>query len=464
MAQEALQDKQKTNTAHAQNRMGTAPIGKLLFSMALPMTVSMLFQAFYNVVDSYFVAQLSQDAMNAVSLSFPMQSLLIAFSVGTGVGMSALISRALGEKVPERAREVAGTGMFLFIITAAVFCALGWLFGRRFIEWQTENEAIIRYGGDYLSIAIGICVFLYAQVCMERLLQSVGRTDKSMLIQLTGAAVNIVLDPLFIFGYAGFPRLEVMGAAVATIIGQGIAAFVGFLLNLKYNPELKAAFRMIRFRGRIAADIYQIAYPSILMQSIGSVTNFCMNQILLSFTEAATAVYGAYFKLQSFIFMPVFGLNNAMVPIISYNYGAGNLERVRKTYRISIASAVCFMGLGALVFMTLPQLLLGIFHPTDEMLAIGVRAMRIICIHFPVAGFCIIAGSVCQAIGNPFHSLIISVCRQVVVLLPAAYLFSLTGILDNVWLAFPLAEIVSFILSFIFLRLTTRRAREQLKE
>ena len=438
--------------------MGTQPEGRLLFSMALPMTVSMLFQALYNVVDSYFVAQLSQDAMNAVSLAFPMQSLLIAFSVGTGVGMSALISRALGEKHEDRAREIAGTGMFLFLLTAAVFCLIGLSFGRRFFAVQTETAVIVRYGGDYLHVVMGISIFLYAQVAMERLLQSVGRTDKSMIIQLTGAAVNIVLDPLFIFGYAGFPRLEVMGAAIATVIGQGIAAAVGVFLNLKYNPVLRDSFRMVGFRGRIAADIYRIAYPSILMQSIGSLTTFCMNQILLGFTEAATAVYGVYFKLQSFIFMPVFGLNNAMVPIISYNYGAGRMDRVRRTYRTAIAAAVSFMALGTVVFMAIPALLIGIFNPSDEMLSIGIRAMRIIAIHFPFAGFSIIAGSVCQSIGNPFHSLLISVCRQVLVLLPVAFLFSLTGVLDNVWLAFPAAELVSFTLSFFFLRKTIRGA------
>lgn len=448
----------------AQNRMGAEPEGKLLFSMALPMTISMLFQAFYNVVDSYFVAQLNQDAMNAVSLSFPMQSLLIAFSVGTGVGMSALISRTLGERREDRAREVAGTGMLLFILTAALFSLFGFAFGHRFFVLQTDNEGIIRYGSDYLIVVMGICFFLYAQVCMERLLQSIGRTDKSMLIQLSGAAANIILDPLFIFGYAGFPRLEVMGAAVATVIGQAIATLVGFLLNLKYNPVLRPAFRMIRFRGRIIADIYRIAYPSILMQSVGSLTNFLMNQILLGFTEAATAVYGAYFKLQSFIFMPVFGLNNAMVPIISYNYGARQPDRVRKTVRIAIASAVSFMTLGAVVFMAVPQVLIGIFNPTEEMLSIGVRAMRIICLHFPLAGFCIIAGSVCQAIGNPFHSLLISVCRQVLVLLPVAYFFSLTGVLDNIWLAFPVAELVSFILSLIFFRKTIRGVKQRFGE
>ena len=256
----------------------------------------------------------------------------------------------------------------------------------------------------------------------------------------------------------GFPRLEVMGAAVATVIGQAIATLVGFLLNMKDNPVLKPAFRMIRFRKRVAADIYRIAYPSILMQSIGSLTNFCMNQILLGFTEAATAVYGVYFKLQSFIFMPVFGLNNAMVPIISYNFGAGKMDRVKKTCRISIISAVVIMWIGAAIFLVVPDILLGIFNPTPEMLSIGVRAMRIISLHFLLAGFCIIAGSVCQAIGNPFHSLLISVCRQVLVLLPVAWFFSLTGVLDNVWLAFPVAELVSFTLSLIFYRRTIKKA------
>ncbi len=446
----------------SQNKMGTMPIGRLLVSMALPMTVSMLFQAFYNIVDSFFVAQLSQDALNAVSLAFPMQSLLIAFAIGTGVGMSALISRALGEKMPEKAQEIAGTGIFLEICMACIFSLIGLVFARSFFSMQTKNEAIVSYGGSYLTVVMGICFFLYAQVCLERLLQSTGRTDKSMICQLAGAAVNIVLDPLFIFGYLGFPRLEVLGAAVATVIGQAVAATVGIFLNFRYNPELKPAFRMIRFRKRITADIYRIGFPSILMQSIGSVVNFSMNRILIGFTEAATAVYGAYFKLQSFIFMPIFGLNNAMVPIISYNYGAGDMERVRKTYRISITGAVTFMGIGMLLFLTIPHLLLGIFSPTEEMLQIGVRALRIISLTFPLAGFCIIAGSVCQAIGNPFHSLLISICRQVVVLLPVAYLMSLSGVLDNVWIAFPTAEVVSLTLSIIFLRMTVRRAEAKL--
>ena len=440
------------------NKMGTMPIGRLLFNMALPITVSMMFQALYNIVDSYFVSQLSQDAMNAVSLAFPLQTILIGFSVGTGVGISALISRSLGEGNQERARQVAGTGMFLELSMALLFSVIGLIFARRFMEIQTENEVIRRYGGSYVTIVMGICFFLFSQVTMERLLQSTGRTDKSMICQLVGTVVNVVLDPLLIFGYAGFPRLEVTGAAVATIIGQACATATGILLNLKFNTELKAAFRMIRFRASIALSIYKIALPTIIMQSIGSVVNFLMNQILISFTEAATAVYGVYFKLQSFIFMPIFGMNNAMVPILSYNYGAGNRERVHKTFRYALSAAISFMTLGALVFFFSPDALIGIFKPSAEMASIGARALRIICLHFPLAGFCIVSISVCQAIGQPFHSLLISTCRQVVVLLPAAYLLSRTGVLDNVWYCFPIAEVVSFILSFIFLRINIKRA------
>lgn len=443
-----------------QNKMGTMPVGRLLFTMAMPITISMLFQALYNIVDSFFVAQLSQDAMNAVSLAFPLQTVLIAFSVGTGVGISALISRHLGEGDQEKARQVAGTGLFLELAMAIVFSAIGLIFAHSFIAIQTENEIIRGYGGSYVTIVMGISFFLFAQVTLERLLQSTGRTDKSMICQLVGTIVNVILDPLLIFGYAGFPRLEVAGAALATIIGQACATAAGIFLNLKFNHELKASFRMIRFRAGIAASIYKIGLPSILMQSIGSVVNFLMNQILISFTEAATAVYGVYFKLQSFVFMPVFGMNNAMVPILSYNFGAGNRERVHKTFRYALTAAICFMTAGALLFFFFPDALIGIFKPSQEMAAIGVRALRIICLHFPLAAFCIISISVCQAIGQPLHSLLISTCRQVVVLLPAAYLLSRTGVLDNVWYCFPIAEVVSFILSFIFLRINIRRADE----
>ena len=440
-----------------ENKMGVMPVRKLLFSMAVPMMVSMLFQALYNIVDSIFVSKLNQDAMNAVSLSFPIQTLLIAFSTGTGVGMNALLSRSLGEKKYKRANRTANTGIFLYLCMAVLFSVIGWGFGRKYFEIQTSNPAIIAYGGDYLHICIGIGFFLFGQMCFERLLQSTGRTDLAMIPQVVGAVTNMILDPVFIFGLLGAPRLEVMGAAVATVIGQGLATLVGLYLNLKKNKEIRLSVREIRPNRKIIAMIYKIGLPSILMQSIGSVMNFFMNQILIGFTEAATAVFGAYYKLQSFIFMPIFGLNNAMIPIISYNYGAGKPDRVKKVFKLTVLTAVTIMSVGTLLFETIPGILIGIFSPSDEMLSIGRTALRIIGSHFPLAGFSIIAVSVCQAIGNPFHSLINSVCRQLVVLLPAAYLLSLTGKLNLVWLAFPIAEIFSIILSFFFLRSTFRK-------
>lgn len=444
-----------------ENKMGTMPIGKLLANMAGPMMVSMLFQALYNIVDSVFVARLSQDAMNAVSLAFPLQTLCIAFSVGTGVGMNALLSRSLGEKNQEAADRAAGTGLFLFLCTAAVFMLLGLTLAVPFFRFQTENEQIIAYGRDYVSICVGCSLGLFLQIFGERLLQSTGRTNLAMISQIAGAACNIVLDPIMIFGLLGFPRLEVAGAAVATVAGQFIGAFIGFLLCLKKNPEVNLRARNIRPHRKTVAEIYAIGIPSIIMQSIGSVMTFGMNKILISFTEAATAVFGAYFKLQSFIFMPCFGLNNAMVPIASYNYGAGNTERVKKTVRLTIFTAVSIMCVGFALFELVPETLLQLFTPTEEMLTIGKTALRIIGVHFPFAGFCIIAGSACQALGKPIYALINSICRQIVVLLPVAYLLSLTGRLELVWLAFPIAELVSVVLNATFLKLTYRAALER---
>ena len=444
-----------------ENKMGTMPIGKLLANMAAPMMVSMLFQALYNIVDSVFVARLSQDAMNAVSLAFPLQTLCIAFSVGTGVGMNALLSRSLGEKNQEAADRAAGTGLFLTLCTAAAFSVLGFALAGPFFRFQTDNAQIIAYGRSYVMICIGISLGIFMQVYGERLLQSTGRTNLSMLSQIAGAVCNIVLDPILIFGLCGFPRLEVAGAAIATVIGQFVGAGLGLFLNLKKNPEVRLRARDIRPHRATVAEIYAVGIPSIIMQSIGSVMTFGMNKILISFTEAATAVFGAYFKLQSFIFMPCFGLNNAMVPIVSYNYGAQKYDRVKKTVRLTTLTAISIMCVGCALFELIPGTLLGLFSPTEEMLAIGKTALRIIGIHFPFAGFCIIAGSACQALGRPVYALINSVCRQIVVLLPTAYLLSLTGRLELVWLAFPIAEVVSVILNATFLKLTYRASLER---
>lgn len=444
-----------------ENKMGTVPIGKLLANMAGPVMVSMLFQALYNIVDSVFVAKLSQDAMNAVSLAFPLQMLCIAFSVGTGVGINALLARSLGEKNQVAVNRAAGTGLFLVLCTAAVFMLLGFTLAEPFFRLQTANEQIIAYGRDYVMICIGGSLGIFVQVYGERLLQATGRTNLSMIAQIAGAVCNIVLDPILIFGLFGFPRLEVAGAAIATIVGQFMGAILGLVLNHTKNPEVQLRAANIRPHGATIRDIYAVGIPSIIVQSIGSVMMFGMNRILISFTEAATAVFGAYFKLQSFIFMPCFGLNNAMVPIVSYNYGAGKFDRVRKTVRLTAITAIGIMCIGCALFELIPGTLLGLFSPTDEALAIGKTALRIIGAHFPLAGFSIIAASACQALGKPIYSLINSVCRQIVVLLPTAYLLSLTGRLELVWLAFPIAEFVSVLLNSWFLKRTYKASLEK---
>ena len=453
---------QSASPAPQENKMGVMPIAPLLAGMAVPMMISMLVQALYNIVDSVFVAQISQDALNAVSLAFPLQNLMIAVGGGTGVGMNALLSRSLGEKRQDQADQAANTGIFLFLLSAILFGVCGVLLARPFFLAQTDIAAIVDYGTDYARICLGLSIGIFSQFCFERLLQSTGRTVYSMITQLIGAVINIILDPILIFGLFGFPRLEVAGAAVATVFGQIVAAFIGLWMNLRFNRDIHIRLRSIRPDRAVAREIYRVGLPSIIMQSIGSIMTFGMNKILISFTDTATAVFGAYFKLQSFIFMPVFGLNNGMVPIVSYNYGAARLDRVRKTFRLTAVTATVIMVIGFSAFNLIPHVLLGFFSPSAEMLAIGTVALRIISVAFLLAGFCIIAGSMFQAIGNPVHSLIVSICRQLLVLLPAAWLLAQTGKLDLVWFAFPIAELMSLTLSVIFLRKTMRAAEEKL--
>ena len=437
--------------------MGVQPVGRLLASMAIPMMISMLVQALYNVVDSVFVAQISEDALNAVSLAFPLQNLMIAVGAGTAVGINALLSRSLGEKNQAMADRAANTGIFLSLCSFVVFALIGIFLSRPFFMVQAAGEdAIVEYGTQYATICLGFSVGVFCQFCFERLLQSTGRTFFAMCTQLIGALINIVMDPILIFGLFGAPRMEVAGAAAATVAGQVIAACIALVLNIKCNPDVNISLRQIRWDRRVAGEIYRVGFPSIVMQSISSVMIFGMNKILFSFTKTATAVFGAYFKLQSFVFMPVFGLNNGMVPIVSYNYGAARLDRVKRTVKLAIIAAVCIMAVGFAVFQTIPGTLLSFFSASDEMLQIGNVALRIISFSFLLAGFCVITGSVCQAIGNPIHSLIVSVARQLVVLLPVAWLLSLTGRLELVWVAFPVAELISLTLSIIFLRKTMR--------
>ena len=448
----------QAKTVLTENKMGVMPVGTLLADMAIPMMISMLVQALYNVVDSIFVARISENALTAVSLAFPLQNLCIALGGGTSVGMNALLSRSLGEKKQDVADRAANTGMFLFLCTYFVFAMVGMFLAEPFFRAQTDVEEIIGYGVSYVRICLGCSIGIFMQFCMERVLQATGRTRLSMITQIIGAVTNIILDPILIFGLLGAPAMGVAGAAVATVAGQILAASAALFLNLKKNPDVHIQLNLIRFNKKIASEIYRVALPSIIMQSIGSVMTFGMNKILIAFTTTATAVFGAYFKLQSFIFMPIFGLNNAMVPIISYNYGAAKPDRVKRTVFLTICTAVAIMSLGLLAFETIPHVLLSFFDASENMLAIGVPALRIIGTHFLLAGFCIIAGSVCQAIGNPVYSLISSVGRQLVVLLPAAWLLAQTGRLELVWLAFPIAELMSLLLSAFFLRKTMKKA------
>ena len=440
----------------AENKMGVMPENKLLLNMAVPMILSMLVQALYNVVDSIFVSKLSQDALNAVSLAFPVQNLMIAVGAGTAVGINALLSRSLGQKDQERADKTAMNGLLLAVISAVAFTVVGLLGARFFFAVQTDIPGIVEYGYDYLSIICGGCIGVFMQVTLERLLQSTGRTFYSMITQGTGAIINIILDPILIFGLLGFPRLEVMGAAIATVIGQWVAACLALVFNLKCNPDIHITRKGLRPDRDIIKGIYSVGLPSIVMQSIGSVMVFGMNKILLGFTDTATAVFGIYFKLQSFIFMPVIGLNGGVVPIVAYNYGARRPERIMKTYKLAIVYAVLIMSVGVVIFQTIPELLLALFSESggsaDELIAVGVPALRTISIHFPVAAYCIITGSVFQALGYGVLSLINSVIRQLVVLLPAAFILSIVGGLDAIWFSFLFAEVASLIVSTIFIR------------
>lgn len=430
------------------------PINRLLLNMAVPMILSMIVQALYNVVDSVFVSKLSQDALNAVSLAFPVQNLMIAVASGTAVGINAQLSRALGQRNQERADRTAMNGVLLALISCSVFTALGLTCGRLFFAIQTDIPGIVNHGANYLTICCGLCIGVFMQVTFERLLQSTGRTFYSMITQGTGAIINIILDPILIFGLFGLPRLEVAGAALATVIGQCVAACLAIYFNLKHNPDIHLSRKGLKPDREIILDIYSVGLPSIAMMSIGSIMVFGMNRILLSFTDTATAVFGIYFKLQSFIFMPVIGLNGGVVPIVAYNFGAGRPERIMKTYKLSIFYAVLIMSIGVVIFQTMPEMLLSLFKSeggsADELIAIGVPALRIISMHFPVAAYCIISGSLFQALGHGVLSLINSVVRQLVVLLPAAYILSRVGGLETIWWSFLFAEAASMVLSTIF--------------
>ena len=433
--------------------MGVLPVNKLLVSMSVPIMLSMLVQALYNIVDSVFVSRLSENALNAVGLAFPVQNLMIAVATGTGVGINALLSKSLGEKKFERANLTASNGVFLGVCSAAVFALLGALFSRTFFLVQTDVAEIVDGGAAYIQVCT-VCSFgLFIAISIERLLQATGRTVYSMITQMVGAVINIIFDPIFIFGLG----MGVVGAAWATVLGQVAGAALGVWFNARRNPEITLSFRRFRPSGDIIRRIYSVGIPSIIMASIGSVMTFGLNKILIGFTTTATAVLGVYFKLQSFVFMPVFGLNNGMVPIVAYNYGARKPERMVKAVKLSVLYAVGIMVLGFAAFQLLPGPLLSIFEASDYMLSIGETALGVISFHFLLAGFSIVASSTFQALGHGVLSLVISLVRQLVVLLPAAWLLSLSGRLELVWWAFPLAELFSAALCAVFLRYVYRK-------
>ena len=434
-----------------ENKMGVMPINKLLLSMSIPMMISMLVQALYNVVDSIFVSMINEDALTAVSLAFPIQFLMIAVGAGTGVGVNAVLSKALGEKDYESANKAANNAVFLAGISFLLFVIIGLVATEPFFRSQTQNERIIQYGKEYLIICCTCSFGVYTQMIFERLLQSTGKTFYTMITQGVGAITNIILDPILIFGLFGFPKMGVAGAAAATVIGQSLGGILAVIFNIRYNHEVQLRLKRFRPDWNIISKIYAVGIPSIIVQAIGSIMTYALNRILIQFTSTATAVFGVYFKLQSFIFMPVFGLNNGMVPIVAFNFGAGNKERLIKTMKLSILYAVSIMLVGVFLMQIFPASLLRLFNASDTMLSIGVPALRIISISFVFAGFCIISGSVFQALGNGVYSLVVSVARQLIVLIPAAYLLSKTGDVNMVWWAFPIAEIMSLLLTTIFL-------------
>lgn len=440
-----------------ENRMGYAPILPLLLKISLPMVLSMLIQALYNVVDSLFVARLSEDALSAVSLAFPVQSLMIAVSVGTGVGISSLLAKRLGEKKWDAVTKTAGNGIILSIFSYLLFLLFGLLGTQWFFNLQTDSPAIYAYGCDYLSVVTIFSFGLFGQVCFERLLQATGKTIFVMISHGLGAIINIIFDPLLIFGIGPFPAMGVKGAAVATVLGQIFGWLFAMVVNRLYNAELRLRFRKIRFCIRTVGEIYKVGLPSIIMQSIGSVMTLGMNSILTGFNamaaglgNTAVATFGVYFKLQSFVFMPVFGFNNGLVPIVAYNYGAHKKERMLGAIRWAMLFVCGYMFLGTLAMLLLPKQLLAWFDASATMFAIGVPALRIIGCSFVIAAVCIVCGSVFQALGNGVYSMTVSIARQLVVLLPAAFLLAQTNNINLVWVAFPLAELASLGVTMFF--------------
>ncbi len=456
----------KTEVKENENKLGTMPVNKLLISTSLPMMVSMMVLALYNVVDSFFIGKYDPTGIGVAALSyaFPVQNLMTAFSVGTGVGVNALLSKSLGEKNKSLVDKTANNAVLIYAATFVLIALLGFVLPEPVFRMQKASDQAIQYGLEYLPIVMYCSFGMFAQGCMERLLISTGRTMYSMTTQLAGAVVNIVLDPILIFGYLGMPAMGVKGAAIATVAGQIVSAILGVVFNRRFNPEITLSFKMMKPDWWVIRDIYKVGLPSIVMNSISSIMVFAMNFILNAFTEAAVTVFGLYFKLQSFIFMPVFGMNSGVVPIEAYNYGAGRPDRIKQTVRCAVCYAVGIMTVGLLIFELFPAQLLELFTEEPKVVELGTTALRIIAIHFPLAGASIMFMSSLQALGRSIRSLIVSVSRQLVVLVPCAKLLSLTGNLSLVWLAFIIAEGVSLTMVSLFLKGTIKSIHKELEE
>ena len=464
--------KQASAPKLGENKMGTMPIGKLLVNMATPMIIAMLVQAFYNIVDSYFVSRISEDtaikesAIAAMSLSFAIQNILIGFATGIGVGVNALLSKSLGEGNQERANCTAGNGVILSLITTVLFILFG-IFGTRgYFNLMSDTPLTVEFGTKYISICCIFSLGIFVEILGERLLQSSGRTFYTLITQGTGAIVNIIMDPILIFGLGPFPKMGIAGAAVATVLGQWIAAILAVIFNLKFNTDLQFSLSILKPKKEILVPVITVGIPTVIMNSIGSFMNMGLNRILQGFTqygEVPVNVFGIYFKLQSFFFMPLFGLNNATISIVAYNYGAQKPQRIVKTLKIVCISALLFMLLGVAAFQTIPNVLLSIFDSSELFLSLGNRALRTISLCFPFAAVCIALGASFQALGNGIYSTIVSLCRQLVVLLPAAYLLSLSGRIEAVWWAFPIAEVMSLsATTFFFIRIYKQKLRPML--
>ena len=435
-----------------ENKMGTMPVNKLLVTMSLPMVISMIVQALYNIVDSIFVSRLSEDALTAVSMAFPMQNLMISVAVGTGVGINAMLSRALGEKKFEAANKTAENGIFIEVLGYVLFLLIGIFVTKPFFLAQAGAGDIANMGIEYTRICLLMSFGIFMQIGFARILQSTGRTIFTMITQSTGAIINIILDPILIFGLFGMPKMGVAGAAIATVTGQICAAILAITFNLTKNPDVHISFKGFKPQIIFVKNILSVGIPSIIMSSVGSAMTFGMNKILITFSSTAVAVFGVYFKLNSFVFMPVFGLNNGMVPIVSYNYGAQNKKRLTKTIKLAIMYAVCIMFIGIMLFQFIPDVLLRLFDASDHMLEIGIPALRVISLSFAFAGICIVISSSLQALGHGFLSMMISITRQLIILLPSAYILAKFGGIHAVWWSFNIAEIASLTLSLLFFK------------